>query len=274
MVKAAYSSGTPSYGVGPGNAVQIIAEDADVKDAAGKVMLSKTFDNATSCSSENSIIVHESIYGKIIDALKENGAHICSAEEKEKLQKWMWVPNKKGKLALNPKIIAQHASVIAEGAGFKIAEGVKALVVEADTPVKEEMFAKEKISPVLSLWKYSDFEEGLSLLKEITDNEGTGHSCGIHTFNEEYIERLGQEVHTSRIMVRQPQAAANGGSFNNGMHSTVTLGCGTWGGNITTENIWYKHFLNITWLSVPIKEHRPAEEEVFGAYWEKFGKNV
>jgi sulfoacetaldehyde dehydrogenase len=272
MVKAAYSSGTPSYGVGPGNAVQIIAEDADVNDAVAKVVLSKAFDNATSCSSENSIIVHQDVYDDVIAALKKEGAHICSPEEKTKLQSWLWVPNKKGYIGLNPKIIAKHAEVIAADAGLNVPEGTRVLAVEASTPVVEEKFADEKISPVLTIWKYADFEEGFSLLKEITDHAGTGHSCGIHTFNEEYINRLGMEMKSSRIMIRQPQAPANGGNFFNGMPSTVTLGCGSWGGNITTENIYYKHFLNVTWLSVPIPVVKPTDDEMFGEYWKEYGK--
>jgi len=272
MVKAAYSSGTPSYGVGPGNAVQIIAEDADVDDAVAKVVLSKAFDNATSCSSENSIIVHQDVYDAVIAALKKEGTHICSPEEKAALQSWLWVPNKKGHLALNPKIIARHAGVIAADAGLSVPEGTRVLAVEATASVAEEKFADEKISPVLTIWKYADFEEGFSLLKEITDHAGTGHSCGIHTFNEEYINRLGMEMKSSRIMIRQPQAPANGGNFFNGMPSTVTLGCGSWGGNITTENIYYKHFLNVTWLSVPIPVVKPTDEEMFGGYWSQYGK--
>ena len=274
MVKAAYSSGTPAYGVGPGNAVQIIAEDADVNDAVKKVVLSKIFDNATSCSSENSIIVQESIYSNVIDRLNEEGGYICNKEEKKKLSEWMWVTNKRGNLVLNPKIIAKSASVIARDAGLEVPEGTKFLAVEATPPVSKEIYAEEKLSPVLAVWKYSNFDEGFKLLKEITDRCGTGHSCGIHTFNEEYIERLGLEMKTSRIMVRQPQAPANGGNFFNGMPSTVTLGCGTWGGNITTENIYYKHFLNVTWLSIPFEPKKPSDEEIFGSYWEKYGKEA
>jgi len=272
MVKAAYSSGTPSYGVGPGNAVQIIAEDADVDDAVAKVVLSKAFDNATSCSSENSIIVHESVYADVIGALKKEGTHICSSEEKSMLEAWLWVPNKKGHIGLNPKIIAKHAEVIAADAGLNVPEGTRVLAVETSTPVAEEKFADEKISPVLTIWKYANFEEGFSLLKQITDHAGTGHSCGIHTFNKEYINRLGMEMKSSRIMIRQPQAPANGGNFFNGMPSTVTLGCGSWGGNITTENIYYKHFLNVTWLSVPIPVVKPTDGEMFGEYWKQYGK--
>ena len=272
MVKAAYSSGTPAYGVGPGNAVQIIAEDADVADAAAKVAVSKVFDYATSCSSENSVIVQDSVYDKALGELEKNGAYLLTAEEKKRLQDWMWKPNKKGKVTLNPAIIAQPASKIAADAGISIPEGTSILLVEGELPVDNDPFSGEKISPVLTIWKYGSFEEGLERLVELTDYAGTGHSCGIHTYNEEYIETLGQEMRTSRIMVRQPQAPANGGNFYNGMPSTVTLGCGTWGGNITTENIYYTHFLNITWVSIPFEPSRPTDEDMWGDFWKRHGK--
>ncbi len=272
MVKAAYSSGTPAYGVGPGNSVQIIAEDADVADAAAKVALSKCFDNATSCSSENSVIVHESIYDEFMRLLEAEGGYLCSAEEKQTLEQWMWIENKNGYRALNPGIVAKSAQVIAADAGLSIPAEKRMLVVEGKRPITEDRYAKEKLSPVLTVWKYTDFEEGYTLLKEITDNNGTGHSCGIFTQNEAYIDYLGTHMKSSRIIVNQPQAPANGGNFFNGMPSTVTLGCGTWGGNITTENINYKHFLNVTWLSKPITPSKPSDEEMFGAFIEKYGE--
>lgn len=272
MVKAAYSSGTPAYGVGPGNSVQIIAEDADYKDAAAKVALSKCFDNATSCSSENSVIVHDSFYNDFLEALKAEGGYLCSAEEKTKLEDWMWVENKKGCRALNPKIVAQSAQKIAADAGLLVPEGTRLIIVEASGDVTKDRFAEEKLSPVLTVWKHSSFEEGFKLLKDITDNCGTGHSCGIFTKNDEYVKILGEKMQTSRIMVNQPQAPANGGNFFNGMPSTTTLGCGTWGGNITTENISYKHFLNITWVSEPFPPVKPTDDEMWGEFFTKYGK--
>lgn len=272
MVKAAYSSGTPAYGVGPGNSVQLVAEDADPADAAAKITLSKCFDYATSCSSENSIIVHESLYGKMVEELEGQGAYFCSPEERDTLEAWMWRPGKKGGIALNPKIVAQSAQKIAKDAGLSIPEDIRMLVVEGREPVTEDRFTEEKLSPVLTMWKYTDFEDGFRLLEAITNHCGTGHSCGIHTYKKDYIHQLGMRMHTSRIMVRQPQAPANGGNFFNGMPSTVTLGCGTWGGNITTENIYYKHFINVTWLSEPFEPVKPTDEEIFGELWSSVGK--
>ncbi len=274
MVKAAYSSGTPAFGVGPGNSVQIIAEDADFSDAAEKITLSKCFDHATSCSSENSVIIHADIYDKVMKRFTELGGYLCSSDEKERLEKWMWVPNKKGHISLNPRIIAKSAVEIANGAAIETPENCCMLMVEGCRPVEHDRFALEKISPVLTVWKYEGFEQAFELLKELTDNCGTGHSCGIHTFNDQYITYLGEHMHTSRIMVNQPQAPANGGNFFNGMPSTVTLGCGTWGGNITTENINYRHFLNVTWVSRPFPPVKPTDQEMFGAYLKKIGESL
>ncbi|MBP7494688.1 MAG: aldehyde dehydrogenase family protein [Spirochaetales bacterium] len=272
MVKAAYSSGTPAYGVGPGNAVQLLCEDADVGDAAEKILTSKCFDNATSCSSENSVVVHQSLYSRFQEELQKRGAYICSPVEKARLKEWLWITGKKGKPGLNPAIIAQSAGKIASEAGISVTQGTRALVVEGTLPIQEDIFFQEKISPVLTILPCADFVDGLNRVEEITDFYGTGHSAGIFTHNREYIHRMGMRLRTSRIMVRQPMASGNGGTFFNGMPSTVTLGCGTWGGNITTENIHWKHFINVTWLSLPLEPHRPLDEEIFSDYWKKYGR--
>ena len=271
MVKAAYSSGKPAYGVGPGNSCQIIAEDADVNDAAEKIIMSKTFDNATSCSSENSIIIQKSIYDEMLKALTSRGCYLCSKAEKDTLGTFMWKPDKNSNLMINGKLVAKSAEFIAKTAGIDVPEGTKVLLVHGDMPLENDKFAEEKISPILTLYKYDKFMDGYDILKRLTDNCGTGHSCGIHSFNREYIEYLAENMQTSRIMVRQPQAAGNGGAFFNGMPSTVTLGCGSWGNNITSENISCKHFINVTWLSEPIPVNRPTDESIWGEYFKKYG---
>jgi sulfoacetaldehyde dehydrogenase len=269
MVRAAYSSGTPAYGVGPGNAVQIVAEDADVKDAAKKIIASKSFDHATSCSSENSVIIQASIYEDMMDEFKALNCYLVTGEERTKLEQHMWRMNKKGYRSINGQIVAKSAVVIAEGAGIKVPKDTKVLLVEGASNIEDDFFSQEKLSPVLTVFKYNEFEEGYSMLVRLTDNNGTGHSCGIHTFNQTYVQHLGDNMKSSRIMVNQPQAAANGGAFFNGMPSTVSLGCGTWGGNVTTENINYKHFLNVTWLSEYFEPIRPTDEDIFGDYLRK-----
>ena len=272
MVKAAYSSGTPAYGVGPGNSVQIIAEDADVADAVKKIALSKAFDYATSCSSENSVIIHDSLYDEAVRLFRsdEKRAYLVTGAEREQLKNWMWRPNKKGVIGLNPEIVAKSAAVIATDAGITVPEDTRILLVEGTHPIEEDHFADEKLCPVLTLYRYRTFEEAVETLTRLTDNAGTGHSCGIHTWKREYIEALGERMRTSRIMVRQPQAPANGGNYFNGMPSTVTLGCGTWGGNVTTENIHWKHFINVTWVSEPIEGRAPTVDEMWGDFQTRY----
>lgn len=267
MVKAAYSSGKPAYGVGPGNSVSIVAEDANVKDAATKIMGSKAFDHATSCSSENSIIIHESIYDQMIEQLISLGAHLVSEDMREQLSMYMWPLNDKGYRSINPKIIAQSAQSIAQGAMLTVNDSVKVLLVEGREDIESDFFSQEKLSPVLTIFKYTTFEEGYRILERLTDNYGTGHSCGIHTFNDDYVKYIGSKIRSSRVLVNQAQAAGNGGAFFNGMPSTVSLGCGSWGGNITSENITYKHFINTTWVSEFFPPVRPSDEEIFGAYF-------
>lgn len=273
MVKAAYSSGTPAYGVGPGNAVQIIAEDADVADAVAKIALSKAFDYATSCSSENSVIIHDSVYQQALRRFQEDEqTYLVRGEERDTLEAWMWRPNKAGVVGLNPQIVARSAVKIAGDAGLHVPEDTRILAVEGTMPLEEDHFADEKLSPVITFYRYSTFPEAVEILTRLTDNAGTGHSCGIHTWKNEYVHELGMKMKSSRIMVRQPQAPANGGNFYNSMPSTVTLGCGTWGGNITTENIYYKHFLNITWVSEPIPPTTPTDDQMWGDFWARHGR--
>jgi sulfoacetaldehyde dehydrogenase len=271
VVKAAYSSGTPAYGVGAGNAVAIIAEDADVADAARKVHLSKVFDHATSCSSENSIIVHDSVYAAVLEALRAEGAYRCSAAERDALEAIMWVPSKKGAITINGAIVAASAVTIAGMAGLDVPEGTTSLLVECEDATAPSRWRGEKLSPVLTVWRYGDFDEALAILKALTDYAGTGHSCGIHTFKADDIERLCLAQKSSRIMIRQPMAPGNGGNFFNGMPSTTSLGCGTWAGNSTTENIHWKHFINVTWVSEPFEPVKPTDETVWGEFWKTYG---
>lgn len=271
MVRVAYSSGTPAYGVGVGNPVVIIAEDADLKDAAEKIAISKTFDNATSCSSENALLIHESIFVSMISELEKQGAHVCNSSEKAKLQNWMWKQTAGKRAALNPEIIAVSAKKIAEGAGIDVPEETRFLLVEGDG-VGDNELSGEKISPVLTFWTYRDFEQALDFVGRIHSYAGLGHSCGLYTFNQEYIQQAALKLKVSRILVRQAHAPSAGGNLWNGMPSTVSLGCGTWGGTITTENIHWKQFINVTWLAEPIVPSDTNDEMIFGKIWDRYGK--
>ncbi|MGI6778421.1 MAG: aldehyde dehydrogenase family protein [Acetivibrionales bacterium] len=259
MVKAAYSSGTPAYGVGVGNAVVVVDETADIKDAANKIMTSKTFDYATSCSADNSLVIQQDIYQKMIEALKNEGGYLVNREEKEKLQNTMWVDGQ-----LNPKIIAQPAKTIAGLAGIRVREDTSFLMVEETGIGKEYPFSGEKLSVVVTLYKYKEFRDAIDKVNKITGYQGKGHSCGIHSNNEANIMELALNTMTSRIMVRQATSAGNSGNWDNGMPFTLTLGCGTWGGNIASENITWKHMINTTWVSFPIHPVIPDDEELFG----------
>ncbi len=259
LVKAAYSSGTPAYGVGAGNAVTIVDETADVADAAKKIFLSKTFDNATSCSSENSIVAQAAVRDALVEALRGHGGYLCSAEDKKALRATMWPDGQ----ALSPKIVAQPAARIAEMAGLTVPEGTRFLLVEGEQPLEDDLFAREKLSPVATVWTYGEFAEAVELVERITRKCGYGHSCGIHSVNDEHIMELAMKAHVSRLLVRQPQCYGNSGNYDNGMPFTMTLGCGTWGGNITSENIVWKHFLNTTWVSKPIEPVVPDEAKLF-----------
>ncbi len=268
MVQSAYSSGTPAYGVGAGNAAVIVDETADLESAADKIYQGKTFDNATSCSSENSLILLEEIYTQMISELENQGGYFCNTEERARLKQLMWPDGEH----LNTSIVAQPVSKIAELAEIQMGADKAYLMVEGEAVGHEDPFCKEKLSLVLTIWKKPNFEEAVDLVQRILDFNGRGHSCGIHTQNESRIRYLGERIRASRIMVNQPHSLGNSGNYNNGMPFTLTLGCGTWGGNITTENVHWKHFLNITWVSKPIEPVVPDMDKIFGAYWEKFGK--
>ena len=268
MVKSAYSSGTPAYGVGAGNAVVIVDETADLAEAAKKIYLGKTFDNATSCSSENSLVIQSGIYEEMVVQLKAQGGYLCNEEERAKLQALMWPDG----VHLNGAIVAQPVEKIANLAGVQIPEGTTFLMVEGKKISAEDPFCKEKLSLVLTLWKFTEFAEAIRTINAITDINGRGHSCGIHTAREDRIIELATSVNVSRIMVNQSHSLGNSGNYNNGMPFTLTLGCGSWGGNITTENIHLKHFMNVTWVSKPIDAVVPDEEKIFKEYWSKYGK--
>jgi sulfoacetaldehyde dehydrogenase len=259
MVKAAYGSGTPAYGVGAGNAVVIVDETADIKDAAHKVMLSKTFDLSAGCSCENSLVIREDIYDGLVEALKAEGGYLADGNQKDSLQRMMWTDGR-----LNKDIVAQPALKIAQMASIDIPEDSRFLMVEENGIGKEFSFSGEKLSVVLTLYKYRDMDEAVKIVNTIHEYQGAGHSCGIHSFDEGHIMKVALGTRTSRVMVRQPQNYGNSGDWCNGMPFTVTLGCGTWGGNIVSENITLKHYINTTWVSFPIKQEIPTDEELFG----------
>ena len=268
-VRAGYSSGTPALGVGTGNVAVIVDDSADCADAARKIMASKVFDNATSCSSENSIIIHDRVYDRMVAALRKEGGILLTAPEKETLRKAMFPGGK-----LSPAITAQPVRKICSVAGLTRAELVsaKCLLVEETGAGREFPFSGEKLSPVLALYRVRDFDQAYDTVRAIYDHQGDGHSCGIYTEDEAHIRRLAHDMTVSRVIVKQAHAFATGGSFDNGLPFSLSMGCGTWGGNSFSDNLNYKHFLNITRIVRAIPENKPSEEDLFGPFWKKFGK--
>ncbi len=260
MVHAAYSSGTPAYGVGAGNAVCIIADDADLADAANKIKRSKIFDHATSCSTENSVLIQEDLYDAMVKALEAEGGYYAAGAEKEALKAVMWEDGH----TLSKNIVAQSARKIGKLAKLKMGEDKCFIMVPESKVGADYPFSGEKLSPVTALYKYKTFDDAVELVNEITDYSGSGHSCGIHTKDERKVRELGRRVKVARIMVNQPQCLANSGAWTNGMPMSMTLGCGTWGGNIASENITWKNLLNYTWVSFEIENTMPSDEELFG----------
>lgn len=268
VVKPAYSSGKPAYGVGAGNATVVVDESADLPATAAKICKGKIFDNATSCSAENSIVIQESIFDALLEELKKTGGYLVTGEDRAKLKAAMWPDG----THLSSKIVCKSVKVIAAEAGITVPEGTKFLMVLGEKIGPEDMFSAEKLSLVLTLWKYKDFDQAVQMVIDITGFSGYGHSCGIHSVNEEHILELSTKAKVSRVMVRQAQSVGNSGDWENGMPFTMSLGCGTWGGNSTTENITVKHFLNVTWVSYPIKAEIPDPEVLFAPHFSKYGK--
>lgn len=262
MVKAAYSSGTPSYGVGAGNSTMVIDETADIAEAAMNSRMSKMSDFGSGCSADGNLIIVDQVYDRMKEALIAEGGHLCSPEEKALLAKALW--NEDGSRKI--ETVAVSAKTIADFAGFALPEGRNFLMVEQVEIGEDQPFSREKLSVTMALYRAKDFDDALRMVREIFEVGGKGHSCGIYSFDEERIMRHAANAPVSRVMVRQPQSKANAGSFSNGMPMTSSLGCGIWGGNITNENISLKHYMNVTWVARPIPEDRPSDEELFGEF--------
>ena len=268
MVRAAYSSGRPAYGVGAGNSTIVIDDTADIGTTAANIRMSKTSDFGSGCSADGNIIIQRSVYDETVKALVAEGGYLCNENEKRLLEKAMW--NSDGNRTFST--IACPPQQTALEAGFAIPGDRRFLMVDNHGKTgKEHRFSGEKLTTVMALYRFETFDGAIATVLRILANGGKGHSCGIYSHDDQRINALALKVPVSRIMVRQPQSKSNAGSFTNGMPMTSSLGCGIWGGNITNENISLKHFMNHTWVSRPIPEDRPAEQELFGKF---FGQKV
>jgi sulfoacetaldehyde dehydrogenase len=257
-VRRAYSSGTPAIGVGAGNVPVVVDSSADLADAAAKIRASKIFDNATSCSSENALIVLDEVYEAMLDALQAVGAYRTTEAEKARIREHLWIDGK-----LNRRLIAKCADVFAGNAAF--------FLVEETDIGKQHPFSDEKLSLVLTVYRAHDFADAKDKVRRILEVQGMGHSCGIHTRDMAHARTLAEEIDVVRVLVNQPHTFGNGGGFDSGLNFTLSMGCGTWAGNSISENLNYRHFINTTHLVTVIPEDRPGEEALFGAYWQRHG---
>jgi len=268
-VREAAKSGTPAIGVGQGNVTVIVDESANLKEAANKIKMSKIFDNATSCSSENSIILVQKIYDEFINLMKLGGGVLLNNSEKKLLEKALWI---KGKL--NRNLIAKPAIKIATEIKLNLnsKDNVKFLMVEENGIGPQYLFSGEKLSPVLTVYKAEDFNHAKNVANEILNYQGIGHSIGIHTNKNERVMKLGLDLPVCRVIVNQAHAFATGGSFNNGLPFSLSMGCGTWQKNSIDNNLNYKHFINITKISTTIKGNEPKLKDFFEDYCRKYHK--
>jgi sulfoacetaldehyde dehydrogenase len=268
-IRAAYSSGKPAIGVGLGNVVSIVDASANLADAAAKIALSKTFDNATSCSSENAAVILAPVYDAMLAELAKQGGVMLDAGEKAKLQKLMFP---EGKLA--PAATAKSAPRIAELAGIArdAARKARFLMVEESGAGPAHPFSGEKLSPVLAVYRAKNFDDAFRITRGIYDFQGKGHSVSLHSRDEAQAMRLGLEMPVARVIVNQAHCIATGGSFDNGLPFSLSMGCGTWGGNSFSDNMHWRHFLNITRIARPIPERVPTEDEIFGRWFAKHGR--
>ncbi|HTL01370.1 MAG TPA: aldehyde dehydrogenase family protein [Vicinamibacterales bacterium] len=263
MVKAAYSSGKPAYGVGAGNATMVIDETANIEEAARNTRISKTNDHGSGCSADGNLLVDASIYDAFLGQLQQEGGYLVNEREKGLLQRAYW--DEQGRRT--PDTIARPPEAIAAKAGIDLPAGKTFFIVPETNIGKQYPFSTEKLGVVLSIFKCRDFDDTLEKVRQIFDTAGKGHSCGIYSFDDDHIHRLALMAPVSRMMVRQVQSSSNAGTFTNGMPMTSSMGCGIWGGNITNENISLKHYMNVTWVSRPIPEDRPSEAELFGEFY-------
>jgi sulfoacetaldehyde dehydrogenase len=249
--------------------VHVVDETADLDDAADAIAAAKTFDYATSCLADNAVVAEAGIVDGLLERLVGRGGHLCSPEEKAALQRAMW-PD--GGHIPTIDVIAQPAARIAELAGFDIPSDRSFLIVEEDAAGPEHPFSGEKLSVVLALYRYAGGIDGaVDLVNAITGYQGLGHTCGIHTERNDHVEALAFGTRTARVLVNQ-NLNEGAGSPRNGLPFTLSLSCGTWGGNITTENVNARHFVNLTWVSRKIQPASVSEDDLFAGHWQRHGR--
>lgn len=265
LVETAYSSGTPALGVGVGNCVSIVTGKTPMDKVAEMIVKSKKFDNSTSCSTENNIVVLEDCYDEFVKEMAAHGAVLFreGSEEKAKLQKTMW-PNTPEDHVLNRAIVAQSAEQIAALAGLDVPTGTKLLMAEEfGGSGTRYPFTGEKLSPVSGVMKARDLDEAIEKVMGCLHYMGNGHSCGIHTNDKSDVDKLAAVVTVTKLVVNQPQCLTNSGGWDCGYPVSMTLGCATWGGNSISHNVTFRDLMNFTYVSRQIPNWHPGKAENF-----------
>ena len=268
-VRRAYTSGTPAVAVGAGNVTVIVDETADLQAAAAKIAASKCFDNATSCSSENEIVVVDAVYDDFVAAMAAEGGALVPASEADGIIARLWPDGH-----LNRAVIAQDAAPMLEALGMtgKVPPDTQFLAVETDGIGPDHPLSGEKLSRVAALYRARDFDDAKSIAARILSHQGAGHSIGLHSADDSRAMALGAEIPTCRVIVNQAHCFATGGAFNNGMPFSLSMGCGTWGGNSIDDNLHWRHFMQTTKVIREIPAREPAVDDIFATYWDTAGK--
>ncbi|MEO9576354.1 MAG: aldehyde dehydrogenase family protein [Tateyamaria sp.] len=264
-VHRAQTAGTPSVAVGAGNVSVIVDETADLTAAAEKIRASKCFDNATSCSSENSVVVVDAIYDAFVAAMAKAGGALV--EDEAGIVTKLWPGGH-----LNREVIAQDADKMIAALDLDVPADTDYIAVPTSGIGPDHPLSGEKLSRVLALYRASDFDEAVKVARDIQLHQGAGHSVGLHSTNTDRPMILANAIPTSRVIVNQAHTFATGGSFTNGMPFSLSMGCGTWGGNSVNDNVNYRNFLQSTKIVREIPANEPALEDIFGTYWEETGK--
>ena len=268
-VRRAYTCGTPAIGVGAGNVTVIVDETADLAAAAAKIAASKTFDNATSCSSENAVVVVDAVYEDFVAALAREGGALVSEADSADLVARLWPDGH-----LNRAVIAQDAPRMIEALGLlgKVPQATRFVAVETRGIGPEHPLSGEKLSLVLALYRATDFTDATRIVARILSHQGAGHSIGLHSTDDARARHLGATLPTCRVIVNQAHCFATGGAFNNGMPFSLSMGCGSWGGNSIDDNLNWRHFLQTTKIVREIPPREPTLDEIFGEYWQVAGR--
>lgn len=260
MVKSAYSSGKPAFGVGPGNVQCLVNHDADPHDYVPKVVKGRTYDNGVLCTCEQSLILPQHLHDQTVDMLVASGGHFIHEPHEVDALRSVLFPE--GRIA--PKMVGAHPFNIAKEAGILVPEDVKFLMVSIDKTGKDEYLAKEKLAPVLAVYKYNDWKDAVDIAVDNLNNEGAGHSAVIHSDSTEDIEYASLRLPVSRIGIKMVGSSGLGGGFDNGLNPTATLGCGSWGNNSISENLWWNHLVNMSKIAYLLPDKKiPTDEEIW-----------